>query len=512
MKHVKTVKEQNVNEGKALAGAAAVSSDMLTMAKVMIEGKDGKLVVNKDNSGIKFTTPAKWWGAVESQRDSVNDFLTQGGHMAEKPPEPVTWQANMLCHIFEMLNFEDKVQFSASTTVAAEEEGAGLRYTHTVAWDVLKKSRANVTYKRTDVQDLRRQVNIAIAARLTAADAERPMTVERKQQRLNDLQVAQMLLLLQGKVEEPKQIDILFVQPSEWQRSKKNDSNKSDYEVMATGRISEEADETGEVKMSMDATRTVLKTDVLDEKGKRIRNRREAAKAVGLDGKTDWKEIHAAAIEQGRAKVHYPTVKDILGEGAISLLASLTRDPRRTVVDPETGDEHISRAVNWKTLLGPENGYYFSQDTSGLDQQGMADLELLRENAKALGLRTVNKDKLLIYEVTGKLPDCEFNEDTVHEWMANCQGIAWQNGATQKHPHWKNWEKTTPNSALEFGWNGIDITWDRIVLPNDPKDEENVLQYPIFSATERKLTDEEKASQEAYRASKKGRTKSKSAE
>lgn len=403
-----------------------MSGDTLAMVEAMIEGNDGKLKVTKDKDGVHFTAPAGWYGEKSSM------FQEAQGTTGELVP--ATWQAEMLDLVFEIYGFTDQLEAVATS----RKDGTNKVYTWSVSWDVLKSSRVNVTFKSFDVRELRKQVNIAIAGRNTPFGA--------KEQRLNDYQCAEMLLLLQGKVSLPEQINCLFVQPSEWQKETGKDRNKADYDVVATGHMTVDDNDQYTMKISHPAH----KVEILDTKGRHIGNKGKAAKAAGLAEEATWDDINAAAIEAGIAKVYYHSVKDILGDGVFAMIASLSR----------TDFDDISRCLNWKTILGHESGRFFANDTEGLDK---STVEELRTNALALGIRSVKKEELLIFEVTGELPSCDYNEDTASVWESAVRPVNWSSGPERtRHPHWKNWENTTPNPALEFGQNGVDIKWEPI--------------------------------------------------
>lgn len=428
-------------EKRALAMMEKMSGDVLKMVEVMIEGKDGKLKVSKDKDGVHFTCPRGWF------EESTDAFHVASGTTGELVA--ATWQAEMLMTVFEIYGLEDSDLQAVATS---RKDGTNPVYTWTAPWGVLKRNRTNVTFKSFDARELRKQMNIAIAGKNTPFGA--------KEQRLNDYQAAEMLLLLQGKISLPQQMNCLFVQPSEWQKQSGKDRNKADYDVVATGYMTRDENGQASMKISYQAH----KVEILDGKGRHIGNKGKAAKAVGLTEEATWDDINEAAVKAGIAKVTYHSVKDVLGNGAFGMMASLSR----------TDYDDKSRCLNWKTILGHESGRFFANDTKGLDK---SMVNQLRANAYALGIRSVEKEELLIFEVTGELPSCDYNEDTKTVWESAITPVNWSQGTEKsRHPHWKNWENTTPNPALEFGQNGLDIKWEPYNM--------NGLYYPIFSATE----------------------------
>jgi hypothetical protein len=429
-------------EERALAMMVKMSGDVLTMVEEMIEGKDGKLKVSKDKDGVHFTCPRGWF------KESTDAFHVASGTTGDLVA--ATWQADMLMAVFEIYGFTDSDLQAVATS---RKDGTNPVYTWTAPWEVLKRNQTNVTFKSFEARELRKQMNIAIAGKKTPFGA--------KEQRLNDYQAAEMLLLLQGKISLPQQTNCLFVQPSEWQKETGMDRNKADYDVVATGYMTRD-EITGQA--SMEVSREAHKVEILDDKGRTIRNKAKAAKAAGLAEEASWDDINEAAVKAGIAKVTYHTVKDVLGNGVFGMIASLSR----------TDYDDKSRCLNWKTILGHESGRFFANDTKGLDK---SMVNQLRTNAFALGTRSVEKEGLLIFEVTGELPSCDYNEDTKKVWESAITPVNWSQGNEKsRHPHWKNWENTTPNPALEYGQNGVDIKWKPINM--------NGLYYPIFTATE----------------------------
>lgn len=415
-------------EDRVLTMMTRMSRDTLLMVEAMIEGKDGKLKVTKDKEGVHFSAPMEWY---EETASMFNKAKGASGELGFK-----TWQAEMLQAVFEIYGFHGLME---PATATSHKNGKNPVYTWTATWEMVKNNRTNVTFRSFDARELRKQMNIAIAGKNTPYGA--------KEQRLNDYQAAEMLLLLQGKISLPQQINCLFVQPSEWQKQTGKDRNKADYDVVATGHMTSRMDDG---QHTMEISYPAHKVEILDTKGRHIGNKGKAAKAVGLAEEATWDDINEAAVKAGIAKVHYHSVKDILGDGPFGMMASLSR----------TDFNDKSRCLNWKNILGHKSGRFFANDTKGLD---MAVVEELRTNAHALGIRSVVKEDLMIFEVIGELPSCDYNEDTASVWESAVRPINWSTGAEKvRHNHWKNWENTTPNPALEYGQNGVDILWEPI--------------------------------------------------
>lgn len=447
---------QNAQEKNDKVAQVNEAAKAYLKMSALIEKETDCLKVKNSKDSIKFETPLAWW------EDNRNALIADAAPEADV--RATTWQSEMLEFVLEELYGLDMEQ---DVTIRKHENAISGRKVmhHCISRKSLKDLRVRAVWKTTAVVQLKKNLQLALAGQKS--------TFKQKEDRLNEYQAGQMLLLLRGKVkpviDESKDKDAtVFIRPSAWQE-KNHTNTKSDYEVVATGYGFQDEDGYNMVHTPMEP----LTVELRDKDGKQVTYRKKAAGMVNLDEDASWDKINEAAIEQGIAHCVYPTVGDWLGHGIVNtpspfdLITSLSR----------TELDHHSRVVNWKVLLGGKNGRYFEGDSNGLD---MDVLDELRENLDLIGLNTTKKGTATFIEMSGPMPNVPYrgNEST---WMKDMTAINYQNGReSTRVDGWKKWVDITPHPAVQYNKSGVELSFDFA--------DGNSLfsQYPLFFLVETK--------------------------
>ena len=431
----------------------------LKMSALIEKETDCLKVINRKDT-IVFETPIAWW------QDNRPALIADSAIDADV--RATTWQSEMLTFVLERLYGLDMEQdvTRQKYAIKLQNKDDKIVMQHCISRKSLKELRVRAVWKTTAVVQLKKNLQLALAGQKS--------TIEQKEDRLNEYQAGQMLLLLRGKIkpviDESKDKDAtVFIKPSAWQE-KNHTNTKSDYEVVATGYGFQDEDGYNWIHTPVEP----LTVELRDKDGKQVTYRKKAAEMVNLDEDANWNKINEAAIEQGVAHCVYPTVGDWLGHGIVNtpspfdLITSLSR----------TELDHHSRVVNWKVLLGGKNGRYFEGDSNGLD---MDVLDELRENMDLIGLNTTKKGTATFIEMSGPMPTKPYkgNEST---WTKDMTAINYQKGReSTRVDGWKKWLDITPHPAVQYNKSGVELVFDFADLGDSL-----FSQYPLFALVETK--------------------------